>query len=49
MDGEKTITKQLEELAEYVCDHLCKDPGEYKDQDEMWNEICDKCPLVNKL
>ena len=36
-----------EELIAYVCDNLCKYPGEYKDPDELWNERCDHCPLTD--
>lgn len=43
---EKTIPQQLTEISEYVCDHLCKYPGEYEDPDEMINEVCDTCPLT---
>ena len=45
---DKTIPQILEEVAEDMCDNYCKYPGEYKDSDDMWNEVCDKCPL-NKL
>lgn len=45
----KSIYVQLEELASYVCDELCKYPAHYADQDELFNKRCDKCKLVKLL
>lgn len=51
-----TVTQQLEKVKEDICDNYCKYPEKYlekiKDPDkamnEMWEHICENCPL-NKL
>jgi len=50
------ITKQLEKIAEEICDNYCKFPQEYNsrtdDPDKNWEllskEKCENCPL-NKM
>lgn len=37
-----------ERIMEIACD-LCKWPGEYKDPDDLWNERCDRCTLMEYL
>ena len=37
-----------EKAMALACD-LCKWPGEYKDPDDLWNERCDTCPLLEYL
>lgn len=44
----KTISDILEEVKEQMCDKYCKYSEQAKDEEELWNEICDKCPL-NRL
>lgn len=53
--NDKAITKQLEEIAENICDHYCKYPEKYSIKekgddayDALLNEVCVKCPL-NKI
>lgn len=38
-------TKSPEDLAVDICDHYCKFPGEYEDNDLMIEEKCNDCPL----
>lgn len=43
----KEITKRSVETAqEELCDHYCKWPSEYKDTDDLWDEKCDRCPII---
>lgn len=39
----------IEKIKEIVCDRLCMWPGQYKDSDDLWNERCDRCPLLEVL
>lgn len=48
-----SIQKQIEEVAEEMCNHYCKypeqwDPEEHDGQELFESEICINCPL-NKL
>ena len=38
--------EDLEKIKSDICDHYCKYPGEYKDQDEMIDTVCVNCPLL---
>ena len=38
--------EDLEKIKSEICDHYCKYPGEYKDQDEMIDTVCVNCPLL---
>jgi len=38
--------EDLEKIKSEICDHYCKYPGEYKDQDEMIDTDCVNCPLL---
>jgi hypothetical protein len=40
---------KTDQIMEYVCDNLCKYPAEYKDPDDLWNEQCDHCKLIELL
>lgn len=42
------LSQIFEEVMNDMCDNYCKFPALYSDQDELWDEQCDKCPL-NKL
>lgn len=44
----RTVTQQLDRIAEEICENYCKYPDQYKDYDEMLNDVCDGCPL-NRL
>ena len=54
MADEKTIVRQIEQIAEDICDNYCKYPelyaAQYKDPDEsesrLLSEKCDNCPLL---
>ena len=46
----KTITEQMQKITEDICDNYCKYPllEKYKGdegQQNMFDEICEKCPL----
>lgn len=47
-EKQKSISDLLEEAKEEMCDNYCKFSEQAKDEEELWNTICDKCPL-NKL
>ena len=47
--AEREMTVDVEQIMEYVCDNLCRYPGEYKDPDELWSEQCDRCRLRELL
>lgn len=36
------------EFAEYICDKLCKHPGQTNTQEEL-DAICDKCMMANYI
>ena len=40
---------KTDQIMEYVCDNLCRFPAEYKDPDDLWNEQCDHCRLMELL
>lgn len=45
----KTIAQIVEEVSEEICDHYCKWPEQYGDDESgLLNEKCDGCPL-NRL
>ncbi len=46
--GGQTVTALLEEIANDFCDHYCKFPTQYDDEDELMEQRCEKCPL-NKI
>ena len=43
----KTITDQLVDIAEEICDHYCKHPDKWHGdlEDLAESEICKNCPL----
>lgn len=45
MEQFDSIINMTTYVAEQICDHYCKYPAEYKDNDQMYDEKCDKCPL----
>ena len=40
---------KTDQIMEYACDNLCRFPAEYKDPDDLWNEQCDHCKLMELL
>lgn len=48
--ADATVSKIIEDVVESICDNYCKYPEQYAEADEekMYEERCDKCPL-NKL
>ena len=45
----QTIAQIVEEVSEEICDHYCKWPEQYGDDESgLLNEKCDGCPL-NRL
>ena len=53
MQDSKTISKQLQELAEEICSKYCKYPDtwdEEKEGCELWeSSICENCPLTRLI
>lgn len=47
-EKKQTASSIIEEVKVSFCDDYCKHPSEYKDFDEMLEEVCSKCPL-NRL
>ena len=49
MDKPNTITEQLEEIVEEMCNHYCKWPGLWNTEKEGMelceSEHCKECPL----
>lgn len=39
------VERQIDEVKEKICDEYCMFRGEYADQDDLWNEKCNECPL----
>ena len=39
------ITKSPEDLAAEICNHYCRFPAAYDDNDRMIEEKCNSCPL----
>ena len=39
------ITKSPEDLAAEICNHYCRFPEAYDDNDRMIEEKCNNCPL----
>lgn len=39
------ITKSPEDLAAEICNHYCRFPEAYDDNDRMIEEKCNSCPL----
>jgi hypothetical protein len=46
MSGEMTIPAQLEKITSEMCDKYCKFPDQAKDEDELFKNHCDKCPML---
>lgn len=40
-----TDSQQLEEIATEICDKYCKYPEKYRNEEKMFGEACDQCPL----
>lgn len=45
MQENTTITEQLEEIAEQICDNYCKYIEKYSDYEKLVEEKCEHCPL----
>lgn len=44
------VTKeQTEGMKEEICDHFCKWPYEFKDPEDLWNDKCDDCIVMEFL
>lgn len=43
---EMTIPEQLDKIAGEMCDKYCKFPDQAKDEDELFKNHCDKCPML---
>ena len=47
MDNQKTVSQQIEDIKTEMCDHYCKYPGIWDEDDGELadSEICANCPL----
>lgn len=46
----ETIAYQIERIADEICDKICKWPEKYEeDEDRMYDEHCENCPLTKLL
>lgn len=47
----KTISQQLESIAEEICDNYCKYPEKWNEEDGELSdsEICRNCPLTMRI
>lgn len=45
----KTIKEQIDDIASDICDNYCKYRAETFDDEDLQNEHCNNCPLVNLL
>ena len=43
---EMTVPQLLDKIAGEVCDKYCKFPDQAKDEDELFKNHCDKCPML---
>ena len=41
----KDRTPDIEKVAGEICDHYCRFPEAYLEEERMHEEKCDKCPL----
>lgn len=50
MQEEKTVTKIIQEVIDDMCNHYCKIPAQWNEEDGELSEseICQNCPL-NRL
>lgn len=44
----ENIVKQLLDITEDICSNYCKYPEQYGEQEKLWEEKCNSCPL-NRL
>lgn len=40
-----TIGSIGEYVAEQICNNYCKFPNQYEDEEKLFSERCDSCPL----
>ncbi len=47
---QKTVAEIIEEVCDEICDRYCKWPSIYEnenaDEDKLYEEQCDRCPLM---
>ena len=43
---EMTVPQLLDKISGEMCDKYCKFPDQAKDEDELFKNHCDKCPLL---
>jgi hypothetical protein len=43
---EMTVPQLLDKIAGEMCDKYCKFPDQAKDEDELFKNHCDKCPML---
>ena len=41
----ESICEIFEEIKETMCDKYCKYPEQYADDESMWEEQCENCPM----
>lgn len=45
----KTVPDILDEIVEQMCDEYCRFPYEIEDEDRLYKEKCENCPLTRLL
>ncbi len=43
---EMTVPQLLDKISGEMCDKYCKFPDQAKDEDELFKNHCDKCPML---
>ena len=43
---EMTVPRLLDKISGEMCDKYCKFPDQAKDEDELFKNHCDKCPML---
>lgn len=43
------LTETADGIYEVVCDELCRWPHECRDEESLWEDHCEKCPLKRYL
>lgn len=43
---EMTVPQLLDKISGEICDKYCKFPDQAKDEDELFKNHCDKCPVL---
>ena len=44
-EEKKTVSDIIDEVKYEICEHYCRYPYEIDDEDTLYNEYCNDCPL----